>query len=78
MEIGSVVNEIFMWNKIIITELLTLAYHTCIKALDPNNCRQPTILLNDLCLEVLTVRINDLCVPVLCQGIPFTHTIDVV
>ena len=26
------------------------------KALDPNYCRQPTLLLHDLCLEVLTVH----------------------
>ncbi len=26
------------------------------KALDPNNCRQPTLWLHDLCLEVLTVH----------------------
>ena len=31
------------------------------KALDPNYCRQPTLRLHDLCLEVLTVHGNELC-----------------
>ncbi len=35
------------------------------KALDPNYCRQPTLLLHDLCLEVLTVQGIELG-----QGIP--------
>ena len=30
------------------------------KALDPNNCRQPTLWLHDLCLEVLTVHCIEL------------------
>ena len=30
------------------------------KALDPNYCRQPTLWLHDLCLEVLTVHGTDL------------------
>ncbi len=30
------------------------------KALDPNYCRRPTLLLHDLCLEVLTVHGTEL------------------
>ena len=30
------------------------------KALDPNYCRQPTLWLHDLCLEVLTVHVTEL------------------
>ena len=30
------------------------------KALDPNFCRQPTLWLHDLCLEVLTVHGTEL------------------
>ncbi len=30
------------------------------KALDPNYCKQPTVLLQDLCLEVLTVHGTEL------------------
>ncbi len=30
------------------------------KALDPNYCRQPTLWLHDLCLEVLTVHCSEL------------------
>ena len=29
------------------------------KALDPNNCRKPTLWLHDLCLEVPTVHCNE-------------------
>ncbi len=30
------------------------------KALDPNYCRQPTLSLHDLCLEVLTVHVTEM------------------
>ncbi len=43
------------------------------KALDPNNCRQLTLLLHDPCMEVQTVHGNELC-----QAISSTHTVNVV
>ncbi len=46
------------------------------KALDPNYCRQPTLRLHNLCLEVLTVHGIKLRL-FLGQGIPPTHTINV-
>ncbi len=45
-----------------------------LRALDSNNCRQPTLSLHDLCLKFLTAHGT---APVCGQGIPPTHTINV-
>ncbi len=46
------------------------------KALDPNFCRQPTLLLHDLCLEVLTVHGTELR-SFGAKAFPTTHSIHV-
>ncbi len=46
------------------------------KALDPNYCRQPTLSLHDLCLEVLSVHGNKLRLFGAKAFLP-THTINV-
>ncbi len=48
----------------------------CPKALDPNCCRQPTLWLHDLCLEVLTVHGTELRLFGAKAFLP-THTINV-
>ena len=57
-------------NKIVPDRLAGL------KALDPNDCRQPTFGMHNLCLEVLTVHGTDSQL-FWSQGIPHTHTINV-
>ena len=47
------------------------------RLVDPNYCRQPTLWLHDLCLEVLTVHGNELRL-FGAKAFPPTHTISVV